>query len=146
VPLQVVSSVKAAQQRSVSLATFQTNWDPAQVQHLEKFSFIAAPSMEDGVFHFASTVWKEISSDSTPPKAFWVGRIVSLFPNSPRKMLQPGFIYYERDWDLLACEFPALFQEQKQCFLQRRTLPAQRRTLAKKHQKNVKLLTLVLKR
>jgi len=41
-------------------------------------------------------------------------------------------------------QFPALFQEQKQCFLQRRTLAAHSRT--KKHKKNVKLLTLVLKR
>jgi hypothetical protein len=94
-----VSSVKAAEQRSISLSTFQQEWDRASLKHLENleaYSFIAAPSMDDGIFHFAAAVWKEISSDSNPQKAFWVGRIITLFPNSSRRVLQPGFIYHER--------------------------------------------------
>jgi len=72
VPLQVVSSVKAAEQRSISLTTFQQEWDRATLKDLETYSFIAAPSMEDGIFHFAAAVWKEISSNSNPQKACWV--------------------------------------------------------------------------
>jgi len=74
------------------------------IEDLASYTFISAPSMEDGVKHFAAEVWSQLKSKRYT-RALWVGRIVTLFPNSSRKVLQPGYIFYDRNADLLGCEW-----------------------------------------